>query len=145
MRSAIGVDVDIHGFSHTDSVAHLYQHLVSHTRCHHILGDMTGSIGRRAVNLRGVLSGESATAVGSFASVGIDNNLTTRQPRISMRSANDELTRRVDIVFNVIAKEGEYLLRMDLRFNTRYQDIDDILTNLSQHTLIIAVKLIMLG
>ena len=81
----------------------------------------------------------------TFSSVGVNNDLASRQTRITVRSANDKLTRRVDVVFDVVAKETEYLLGVNLRLYTGNQDVNDILTYLMKHSLVIRVKLIMLG
>ena len=47
----IGVDIDINRFSHTDGITDLYEHLVGHSGCYHVLGDMACGISGRAVYL----------------------------------------------------------------------------------------------
>ena len=74
---------------------------------------MAGRIGSRAVYFRRVLARESATAMGTLASVGVNDNLTSSQSGVTVRSANNELSSRIDIILDVIAKEVEHLLGMD--------------------------------
>ena len=48
--------------------------------------------------------------MGTFTTVGVDNDLPTRQTRITMRTANDELARGIHVVFDVQTEEVEHLL-----------------------------------
>ena len=63
LRTAKSIHENIHRFSHTDRIRHLYQHLIRHTGGNHILSDMTSGISSRTVYLRRVLSRESTTAM----------------------------------------------------------------------------------
>ena len=144
MLATIRIDIDIHRFCHTDGIADLHQHLITNACSHHVLGNVAGSIGSRTVNLRRVLARESTTTVSSLSAIGIDDNLTARQTSISMGAANHELTCWIDKVFDVVAKETEHRLGVNLLLHTRNQDIDDILANLVEHTLVVRVKLVVL-
>ena len=110
LGTTIGIHIDIHGFCHTDGIADLYQHLVGNTGSHHVLGNMTCRICCGAVYLRRVLSRESTSTMGTLSTIGINDNLTTRQTSVSMGTTNDELTRRVDIIFDIVPKECQHLL-----------------------------------
>ena len=53
-----------------------------------------------------------------------------------MRSADNELARRVDVVFYIIVKERQYLFVMNGGDDTGHQDIDDIVADNAQHLFI---------
>ena len=142
-RTTVGVHVDVHGLGHTDGVGYLHQHLVGHAGSHHVLGDVAGSVGGRTVYLRRVLAREGAAAVGSLAAVGVDDNLTAGQSGVAVRTADDELTRRVDVVLDVEAEEVEYLLRVYLLLHARDEDVDDVVLDLGQHRVVVG-KLVVL-
>ena len=105
MAAAISIDIDIDGTSHTNSIRHLHQHFVSHTGCHQVLGNMTGCISGTTVYLTGVLTGESATTVSTFTTVGIYDNLASRQTGISVRSADNELSGRINVIGDVVIEQ----------------------------------------
>ena len=48
--------------------------------------------------------------MGTLATVGIDDNLATRQSRIAVRSTNDKLACGINVVLDVVAEEVEHLL-----------------------------------
>ena len=56
MGCAVGIYVEAHRSCDANGVCHLHEYTVGHTCCHKILGYVTGCIGCRAVDLRGVLS-----------------------------------------------------------------------------------------
>ena len=62
-----------------------------------------------------------------------------------MRSADDELAGGVDVVFDVVAKQCEHLVGVDLRLDTGNEDVDDVLADAGQHALVVAVELVVLG
>ena len=72
--------------------------LSSLTCTYQILGNVAGCISCAAVYLRGVLSGESAAAMGTLAAVGIYDNLASRQPGVTVRTTDYELARGVDVI-----------------------------------------------
>ena len=69
---------------------------------------MAGSVGGTAVYLAGVLAREGATTVGSLATIGIDNDFTTRQAGIAMRATDDKLAGGVDEVFDVATEQRQH-------------------------------------
>ena len=81
----------------------------------------------------------------TLAAIGVNNNLTTSQASIAMRATNNELSRWVDKVLDVITKQGQHLLRMNLLLDTRNEDVDDIILDLLEHSLVIRIKFIMLS
>ena len=113
MATPIGVDVDADGASHADSITQLHQHLIGYTGCYQVFGDVTGGIGGRTVHLRRVFTRESTTTVSTLTTIGINDNLTTRQAGIAMRATDDKLASGVNEVLNLVVAEGQHLLRMD--------------------------------
>src|SRR5687768_13075 len=80
---------------YADGIAHLQFEACRQTRRDHILGDITCHIRRAAVDLRRVLAAERAAAVTRHASVGVDDNLATRQSSVALWSTHYEATGRV--------------------------------------------------
>ena len=58
-----------------------------------VLGDPAHGVGRRAVDLRGVLAGEGAATVAGHAAVGVDDDLAAGQAGVAHRAADDEACR----------------------------------------------------
>ena len=114
VRTAVGVHVNAHRLCHADGIAQLHEHLVGHARSHHILGDVAGGIGSRAVYLRGVFARESAAAVCAATAVGVHDDFAPRKSRVAVRASDDELARGVYIIFNIgIVEEAQHLGRID--------------------------------
>src|SRR5690606_251261 len=108
-----------------------------------ILRNVPGSISCRPVNLRGILSGESSPTVGSFTAVGINNDFSARQTGITVRPADNKLTGRVDMIFDVLVYEflhpfGQFL------FHSWNDDVLHILSDLLQHDRILR-EVVVLG
>ena len=92
----IGVDEDADRLSDPDGIGELYEYFVSDASSDEVLRYVASCIGCRAVYLRGVLAREGTTTMGGLTSVGVDDDLTPRETSISVRTADDELTRGVD-------------------------------------------------
>ena len=105
MTATVSVHIYIDRTCHTDGVRHLHQHFIRYTCSNQILGYVTGGIRSATVYLTGVFTGESATSMRTFTAVSIHNNLTSGQTGISMRTADDKFTRRIDMVFNIIVEQ----------------------------------------
>ena len=141
---AVGVDVDAHWLCNADGVAYLHQHLVGNAGGYHVLGDVACGVGCRAVNLRRVFAREGTAAVGALAAVGIYYYLPARQSRVAVGTADDELARRVDEVFYIIVEQCQDLLATYLALDAGDEDVDDVLTYLPEHALVIVVELVVL-
>ena len=144
MTASVSIDIHTHRFCHTDGITQLYQHLISYSCCHHVLGNMTCSIGSRTVHLGRVLAAECSSAMGTLASVGVHDYLTARETGVSVRSTNDKLTRGVDIVLDVFIEECQYLGFLYSLQHARHQYLPHVPLYLPLHGLI-AVKFIVLG
>ena len=106
---------------------------------------MASGIGSTAVYLAGILAREGTTTVSPLATIGINDNLATCQTCITVRTTYDKLACGIDEIFDIIAKQGQHFLRINFLLDAWYQNIDDILTNLAEHALIIAIKLVVLS
>ena len=144
MALTIGVHEDIDGLSKTDGIAHLHKHLVGNAGSHHVFSNIASSICRRAVHLRRVLTREGTTAVSPFSTIGVDNNLATRQTCVAMRSANDELSSWIDVINDVVVEEGERLL-VALLFHTGDENLLHVTLDLLQHGFVVVHEFIVLS
>ena len=61
-----------------------------------VLGHVAGRVGRRAVDLRGVLAREGAAAVAGHAAVGVDDDLAAGEAAVADRAADHEAAGGVD-------------------------------------------------
>ncbi len=63
-----------------------------------VLGNVAGHVGSGAVDLGRVLAAESTAAVATPTAVGVDDDLATGQTAVAVRTADDELAGRVDVI-----------------------------------------------
>ena len=70
----------------------------------------------------------------AFSAVGINNNLTTSQACIAVRATDNELSGRIYKVFYVVVEQCQHLLRLYLRLHAWHQYVQNVLSNLCQHT-----------
>ena len=73
---AFGVDRDVHGLCHTNGVGHLDLALTRQASCHDVFGDVTRSVGRRAVYFCGIFATECTAAVGAGTAVGVNDDFS---------------------------------------------------------------------
>ena len=85
-----------HRMRGADRVGNLELSLVGETRRHHRLGDVTRHVRRGPIHLGGVLAAERPPAVRREPSVGVDDDLATRQPGIGLGSTDLEAPGGVD-------------------------------------------------
>ena len=83
--------------SHANGVRELNIGPIDKTRSDNIFREVARGISSRAVNLRRIFPRERAAAVWGHAAISIDDNFTSCQARISVRTANNEFTRWVDV------------------------------------------------
>ena len=96
--SAVRVNEDRKGMRKTNSVTELNKASVAKASVHQRLGDPSGSVSSRSIDLGGVLTGEGASSVGTPTSIGINDNLSAGKTSITVRSTNDESARGVQMV-----------------------------------------------
>ena len=141
--ASVGVYINAYGLCHADGVGQLHEHFIGNARRHHVFGDVASRVGRRTVYLRWVFARERAAAVGTLAAVGVDDNLATGQSGVAVGAADDELTRRIDEIMNVVVEQRQYLFAT-LGLDARNQNMDNIFVNLGQHGLVVVHKLVVL-
>ena len=79
----------------------------------------------------------------TLTSISIYDNLTASKTRITMRATDNKLTCRVYKVLDVIVEESQYLVAQVCLYSWN-QDIDYILANLCQHSIIIVLAICLL-
>jgi len=95
---SVRVDVDGEGLCDTDSVRQLNEDSSSELGGNEGLGDPSSSVGGRSVDLGPIFTRESTTTVSSPATVSVDNDLSAGQTSISLRTTDNESTRRLNVV-----------------------------------------------
>ena len=75
-----------------DSVRDLDKNTSAETGADERLGDPSGGVGGRSIDLGVVLAGEGSTTVGAPAAVSVDDDLTASQTGVGLRAANHEAT-----------------------------------------------------
>ena len=112
LAGTVGVDVDGEGLSDTDGVRELDQGALGEAGSNERLGDPTGSVRGRTVDLGPVLAGESTTTVGTPATVGVDDDLTASKTGVTLGTTDNEAAGGLDVVDGALVKEvgGDDLL-----------------------------------
>ena len=99
---AEGLHQDGNRLGHTDGVGQLNLAPLGQPGGHHGFGHPPGGVGRGAVHLGGVLSGERAAAVGGGPAVSIHNDLPSGETRVPLGPADDKAPGGVDIDLRVL-------------------------------------------
>mmetsp|Transcript_15011 Transcript_15011/g.27022 ORF Transcript_15011/g.27022 Transcript_15011/m.27022 type:complete len:355 (-) Transcript_15011:97-1161(-) len=120
---SIRINEDRKRLSDTDGVGHLDKAAVAQLGGDQGLGDPAGGVGGGAVDLGGVLSGESATSVGAPASVGIDDDFAASETGITVRSTDNEAAGGVEDDLGVLVHQ---LLGHNLIDDFRLQVLADV-------------------
>lgn len=80
-----------------------------------------------------------------MAAVSIDNDLTTCETGIAVRTTDDELAGRVDKEGKLVVEESALLLVETVVDDAWDEDVLDVLTDLGKHLLVISVELVVLS
>ena len=99
-----GLETDRNRIGHTDRISELHLEAVRKTRSNNIFGDITRCIRTRAVDFCRILARERTTAVASHSAIGIDDDFSPSEARVSKRPADDEVPGRIDVIFRVFVK-----------------------------------------
>jgi len=102
--SSVSVNKDGERVRDADGVRELNQDSVAKTGSNKRFSNPTSGICSRAVNLCGVLSGEGSTTVGTPTTVSINDDFTAGESSVTMRTTNDETSRRVKVVDCLLVK-----------------------------------------
>ena len=108
-----------------DGVGQLELALRRETRRDDVLCDIPRHICAAAVDLRRILAGERAAAVGCVAAVGVDDDLAAGQAGVASRATDDEAAGRVHVVFRVLVQKTGREIRLDDRLDDRLPQIVD--------------------
>src|SRR5690606_28186159 len=103
---ALGVDRDVDGLSHANSVAQLHLALTRQPGGHDVLGHITRGIGCRAVHLRWILARERDAAVRVRTTVRSDDDLAPRHAGVALRAADDKHTGGVDEKAGLVSQQA---------------------------------------
>ena len=95
----VGVDEDRQRFRYANGVGDLEGAFVGQAGGDHVLRHIARRVGGRPVDLGRVLAGKGAAAVQGGPAVGVDNDLAASQAGVSIGSAPDETSRRIDVEF----------------------------------------------
>src|ERR1051325_7268354 len=91
------VDVDRDRVRDADSVSELDLAALGDASSDDILGDVSRHVTGRTVDLRRVFTRKGTAAVRASAAIGVDDDLAAREPRVALRSADDEPPCRIDV------------------------------------------------
>jgi hypothetical protein len=113
LASSVGIDVDRERLSYTNRVRELDKHTAGKATGNQRFGcklrkqrdlkmfgghtDPASSIGSRAVDLGEVFAGEGTPTMGTPSTVRIDDDLTTSKTGVTLRTANNEAARGLDL------------------------------------------------
>ena len=138
VQAALLAAVSLHkqgqGLGHADGVRQLHQAACAQTAVDHRLGHLTADVGSRAVDLGGVLAREGTAAMGSPASIGVNDDLPAGKTCVALRTADDELAGGVDVQVCVAAIEADGRLAV-LQLDLLKSSLDDLLLDLLVHLL----------
>lgn len=101
---AVGLDEDGEGLGDTNSVRELDKGSTGKAGVDQRLGDPAGDVGSGSVDLGEVLAGESTTTMGTPATVGVDNDLTTSQTSITLGTTDDKEARGLDLIAMLVLR-----------------------------------------
>mmetsp|Transcript_18712 Transcript_18712/g.46482 ORF Transcript_18712/g.46482 Transcript_18712/m.46482 type:complete len:374 (-) Transcript_18712:63-1184(-) len=101
-RSLLGGSVRVHKDRQrvvdSNRIRQLHQCPLAQSSGNQRLGDPAGGIGRGPINLGGVLARKGATPVGAPSTVGVNDDFSSRQTGVPVRSSNDESSGRIQMV-----------------------------------------------
>jgi hypothetical protein len=97
LAGAVGVHEDGERLSDADGVRELDERAAGEAGVNKRLGDPARRVRGGAVDLRPVLAGEGTTTVRTPAAVGVDDDLATSETGVTLRTADDETTRGLDL------------------------------------------------
>jgi hypothetical protein len=112
VRRAERVDVDADRIRVANRVGELHFAALRELGSHDVLCNPTTHVGGAAIDLRGILARERATAVTAHAAVRIDDDLASGEAGVTLRSADDEAAGWIDEELGLVVEElrGQDLL-----------------------------------
>jgi len=101
VAGAVGLDEQTERLSDTNGVRKLDKTAACELSLEQRLGDPAGEVSSGTIDLGVILARESTSTVGTPPTVGVDNDLTSGETSITLRTTNDELARGLDLGKNV--------------------------------------------
>jgi len=98
---AVGLNVDGQGLGDANGVRELHERSPGEAGSDERLGDPATDVSGRAVDLGEVLAGEGTATVGTPATVGVDDDLAASKTGVTLRAADDEEARGLDLFCSV--------------------------------------------
>ena len=74
----------------------------------------------------------------TLASIGVNDNLSTCQASISVRTTDYELACRVNEVFDIVVEQSQHFVA-NLSLNSWYKNVDNIFANFCEHSFVVIV------
>merc|ERR1719456_2043185 len=109
----------------TNGVRELHKSTLRKAALHNRLSHLAADVRRRPVDLGRVLAGERTAAVRTPPTVGVDDDLAPGDTGVALRTADDELARRVEVEIRVVAEQRQRRLAV----------LEDVLNKLLVHLL----------
>mmetsp|Transcript_13720 Transcript_13720/g.28343 ORF Transcript_13720/g.28343 Transcript_13720/m.28343 type:complete len:210 (-) Transcript_13720:710-1339(-) len=119
LDSSVRIDIYRQGIGDANGIGQLNQRTLAQFGSHQRLCDPASSISSRSINLGGILTRKGTSPMSAPATIGINNDLSSRQSSVAMRTANDEPTRRIQMVNRLLV---QVLLR-NHRFDNVFHQI----------------------
>jgi hypothetical protein len=91
VRGAVGLNEDGERLGDTNGVGELDESTASELGVNKGLGDPTGEVGSRAVDLAVVLAGEGTTTVSTPATVGVNDDLAAGKTGVTLGTTDDKV------------------------------------------------------
>src|SRR5688500_2408614 len=105
LAGAEGIDHHRDRLGDADGVRDLHLAAAGQARSDDVLRDPPRRVAGGAIDLAGVLAAEGAAAVPPHAAVGVDDDLAAGEAGITLRPADDEAPRRVDVVLDALSAQ----------------------------------------
>src|SRR5690606_31031380 len=115
LRRAERVDIKPDGLRNTNGICYLHENLIAYAGGNQVFRDVTCRISCRAVHFGRILTGKRTSAVSALAAIRVNYDFPPGKSSVTVRSADNELTSRVYVVFDVVVEKclhafGKFLL-----------------------------------
>ena len=105
LAGPLRIDVNADGIGDADGVGDLDFAAVGQAGGDDVLGHVPRHVSRAAVNLGRVLAAKRSAAVTAPTAVRIDDDLAPSQTAVAVRSADDKVARRIDMILDLATDE----------------------------------------
>mmetsp|Transcript_69808 Transcript_69808/g.145924 ORF Transcript_69808/g.145924 Transcript_69808/m.145924 type:complete len:433 (-) Transcript_69808:35-1333(-) len=107
LLGAVGLHEQGQGLRDADGVRELHQGALAESALDDGLRHLPADVGSRSIDLGRILTRESTASVGTPATVGVDDDLSTCQAGITLGPSDDELAGGVDVEVGEVAEESQ--------------------------------------